>query len=120
MRPREIKKLQARSRHLIARVVAPNTLVVASRSNPNSQHIVTLDYRPNGTIYARCTCPWAQNGGFGCSHVMAALNHLAAKQQRSISFWPEREMAERQKHRMLRLKGAEEQDRAIYITTRPA
>ena len=119
MKPREIKKLQARSRNLRARLVAPNTLVVSSRSNPYAHHIVTLDTEADGTIHARCTCPWAQNGGYGCSHVLAALNHLAAKQQRIASYWLDIDEAKRQRHRILRLAGVNE-DGDIYITTRPA
>lgn len=118
MKPREIKRLQSRSRHLRVRTVTPNTLIVNSRTNPNSQHIVTLETSPEGIIHARCTCPWAQNGGFGCTHVMASLNYLAAQQKRSISFWPDLEDAERQHHRTLQLTNGEGDD-AIYITSRP-
>ncbi len=119
MKPTKIKKLQARSKNLRARIVAPNTLVVTSRSNPYAHHIVTLETEPDGSIHARCTCPWAQNGGYGCSHVMAALNHVAAKQQRVLSFWLDIDEAKRQRHRILRLAGAN-RDGAIYMTTRPA
>jgi hypothetical protein len=117
MKPREIKRLQARSRNLNVRAIAPNTLVVTSRSNPFAHHIVTIDTHDDGTIHARCTCPWAQNGGFGCSHVMAALNHLAFTQSRLLSFWLDLDEARRQKHRILRLAG---NDGDIFITTRPA
>lgn len=119
MKPREIKKLQARSRNLRARVVAPNTLIVTSRSNPYAHHIVTLETEPDGIIHARCTCPWAINGGYGCSHVMAALNHVAAKQKRAVSYWLDLDAAKRQRHRILRLAGAR-QEGDIYITSRPA
>lgn len=120
MKPVEIKKLQRRSRNLGVRRAAPNTLVVYSRSNPNSQHIVTLESEKSGIIHARCTCPWAQNGGYGCSHVMAALNYVATKQQRAISFWSDLEEAQKQRHRILRLTGGHNTDGEIYITSRPA
>ncbi len=119
MKPTEIKKLQQRSRHLRVRRVAPNTLVVTSRSNPHAHHIVTLETENGATIHARCTCPWAQNGGYGCSHVMAALIYLATKQQRAISFWAHLEEAKKQRHRILKLAGVGP-DGDIYITSRPA
>lgn len=118
MKPTEIKKLQRRSRDLHVRQVSPNMLVVNSRSNPYSQHIVTLEVK-DGIIHARCTCPWAQNGGYGCSHVMAALNYLALRQKRAISFWGDLEEAKRQRHRILKLAGSEPGG-DIYITSRPA
>ena len=116
MKPTEIKKLQRRSRNLRVRRVAPNTLVVTSRSNPYAHHIVTIESDKSGVINARCTCPWAQNGGYGCSHVMAALHYLAEKQRREISFWGDLQEAKRQRHRILRLAGG---DGDIYITSRP-
>lgn len=118
MHPREIKKLQARSRNLRVKQIAPHTLVVTSRSNPYANHIVTIDTAEQGTIQARCTCPWAQNGGYGCSHVLAALSYLAARQKRALSFWLDLKDAQRQRHRILRLTGTDT-DGAIYITTRP-
>lgn len=120
MKPREIKKLQARSKGLRARLIAPNTVVVSSRSNPYAQHIVTLESRPGGAIKARCTCPWSQHGGHGCSHVMAALNYLAARRRRAISYWPTLSEAKRQKHRILRLEGISGSGDDIFITSRPA
>lgn len=119
MKPTEIKKLQRRSRNLRVRRVAPNTLVVTSKTNPYAHHIVTLETEGDGTIRARCTCPWAQNGGYGCSHVMAALNFLATRQQRAISFWSDLEEAKKQRHRILRLAGYGP-DGDIFITSRPA
>ena len=118
MHPREIKKLQSRSRNLRVKQIAPNTLVVTSRSNPYANHIVSIETDGEGTIHARCTCPWAQNGGFGCSHVLAALSYLAQRQKRAVSFWLDLADAQRQRHRILRLAGTSG-DGAIYITTRP-
>ncbi len=118
MHPREIKKLQSRSRNLRVKQIAPNTLVVTSRSNPYANHIVSIETGAEETIRARCTCPWAQNGGYGCSHVLAALSFLASRQKRALSFWLDLADAQRQRHRILTLAGFEG-DGAIYITTRP-
>ncbi|MDX1991004.1 MAG: SWIM zinc finger family protein [bacterium] len=118
MQPKDIKRLQARSRKLHARVIAPNTLIVESHSKTALNHVVTIEMDGEGTLHARCTCPWAQNGGFGCSHVLAALSHLAASKDRAISFWLSKEDAERQRHRMLHLAG-DGSSEGIWITTRP-
>ncbi len=119
MKPKEIKRLQARSRMLRAKTIAPNTVLVTSRSNPFAHHIVTIEIDDEGTLHARCTCPWAQNRGIGCSHVMAALSHLAAQKRRAISFWLSLDEAKRQRHRILRLRG-EGAAGDLYITSRPA
>src|SRR5215207_6652822 len=95
-------------------------LIVESRRNPNAHHIVTIETESDGSLRARCTCPWAQNGGYGCSHVMAALQHLATTRNRILSFWLDKEDAERQRHRILHLAGDHrENDNGIWITTRP-
>lgn len=119
MNPKEIKKLQTRSRALRARVVSTNVVSVTSRTTPPVQHFVTVAWMGDGAIRARCTCPWGMNGGACCSHVMAALNVLAERKQRVISFWNDRNEAERQKHRLLRLVGRTDED-DLYLTTRPA
>ena len=120
MRPKEIKRLQAQARQLRARAITPDMLIVESRRNPNAHHIVTIETEPDGSLRARCTCPWAQNGGYGCSHVMAALQHLAGSRHRILSFWLDKEDAERQRHRMLHLAGdRRDGDNGIWITTRP-
>ena len=118
MNPKEIKKLQARSRGLRAKVVSPTVVSVVSRSQPAAQHFVTVEWMGEGAIRARCTCPWGMNGGACCSHVMAALNILAAQTDKVVSFWPDRDEAERQKHRLLRLVGEAPEDE-LYLTTRP-
>ena len=118
MKPTEIKKFSAEVAICVCGASRLNTLVVTSQSNPYAHHIVTIETENNGTIRARCTCPWAQNGGYGCSHVMAALNYLATKQRRAISFWADLQEAKRQRHRILRLAGSGP-DGDIYITSRP-
>ncbi len=119
MNPTEIKKLQARSRGLRARLVSPTVIAVTSRSHSPIQHFVTVEYLGDDSILARCTCPWGMNGGTCCSHVMAALNLLAARQRRVVSFWRDKDEAGRQKHRLLRLVGSTPEDE-LFLTTRPA
>ncbi|HYO88158.1 MAG TPA: SWIM zinc finger family protein [Candidatus Limnocylindrales bacterium] len=119
MNPKQIKKLQARSRVLRAQLVSENVVAVTSRSQPPIQHFVTVEWSPEGAIVARCTCPWGMNGGACCSHVMAALNMLASRQERAISFWRDKDEAVRQKHRVLRVVGSTS-DSAVFVTTRPA
>ncbi len=117
MKPHDIKKLQKRSRGMEVRRVSGNTLVVFSRTNPHLLHTVTVTWdKEQGGIRARCTCPWAQHGGAACSHVLAALNRIAAEQRRAISFWLNAEDARRQRHRVLTLKAG---DGDVYITSRP-
>lgn len=117
MKPKDIKTLQAQSRTLRADIVGRNSLVVTSRTNPNLNHVVTIDVRRSGELHARCTCTWAQHGGYGCSHVMAALAHLASNKNRKISFWLNQDDAKRQRNHMLRLAGGGGDN--IWITTRP-
>src|SRR5690606_16465337 len=118
MKPKEIKKLQRQARRLRVRPLTGDTLIVDSVSNTNAHHIVTVEKEISGSIRARCTCPWAQNGGYGCSHVMAALTYLAESKRRSISFWPTKEEAERQHNRILHLAGSHRAgDNGIWITT---
>mgnify|MGYP000025740810 CR=1 FL=1 len=117
MNPKQIKKLQARSRGLRAKMVSDSVVAVTSRSQPPIQHFVTVEVTDEGEIVARCTCPWGMNGGACCSHVMAALNLLAGRQDRRISFWRNEDEAVRQKHRILRIVGGTPGS-AIYITTR--
>lgn len=114
-KPTEIKKLQQRARNMEARVVGPDTLVVTSRTQPTMQYIVTIQNQSDGSLRSRCTCTWARHGGYACSHVLAALHHLAAKKHRAISFWLSKEDAERQKQRVLWLVG---EGGGIWMTTR--
>ncbi len=117
MKPKNIKRLQAQGKELRANLVNRHTLVVRSTSSPLANHIVTVEYRDDGTIHARCTCPWALNGGVACSHVIAALERLANTKGRTLSFWTSKEEAERQKHRIFYLTG-ERDDDGVWITSR--
>ena len=119
MKPKEIKRLQRQARFLHVRPLGPDILLVESQSSPHAHHIVTIHREADDTLRARCSCPWAQNGGYGCSHVMAALVYLADKQERAISFWADLNEAKKQRHRILRLAGVGP-DGDIYITSRPA
>lgn len=123
MKPVNIKQLQHRSRQLTARRVGRNTFVVESASDPKAHHVVTVRYHRDGTLSARCTCPWAVNRGVACVHVMAALEYLAAKRGRTLSFWPSRTDAIRQKRRIFYLHGSDigsDDNGGIWITSRPA
>jgi len=113
--PKQIKKLQRRARRLIVRQIAPNTMIVASRTNPVFQYVVTVHREASGAIQARCTCDWARHGGIACTHVLAALTHLAERRQRDISFWLDHEAALRQHQRILRLG---DDSSPVFITTR--
>ena|SRR3990172_2421378 len=122
MKPKYIKRLQSQSRKLTARQIDRTMIRVESVSNPLVSHTVTFRFEPDGTIYTECTCPWAENNGVACSHVMAALEYLAAYKERTLSFWRTRDEAERQKHRLFRLKhrrSGDDED-AIWITSRAA
>ena len=122
MKPKYIKRLQSQSRNLKARRIGRNTILVESVSNPTVSHTVTFRFEPDGTIYTECTCPWAENNGVACSHVMAAMEFLASSKERTLSFWRTRDEAERQKHRLFRLKRrrAGDDEDAIWITSRSA
>lgn len=121
MKPKNIKTLQARSRRLITRRVDEHTLVVQSATNPVANHIVTVNFGPGNTVHTRCTCAWAVNRGVGCMHVMAALEYLASLKRRTLSFWPDKESALRQKNRVFHISGAEgltSPDSGIWVTSR--
>ncbi|HLV34625.1 MAG TPA: SWIM zinc finger family protein [Spirillospora sp.] len=117
MKPKNIKQLQTQSRRLQARRVDRHTLAVQSETNPLANHIVTVAFRQDGTVHARCTCQWALNRGVACSHVMAALEYLASMKNRTLSFWPTKEDARRQKQRVFYLSGSSEED-GVWITSR--
>ncbi len=120
MKPKEIKRLQRQARFLHVRPLGPDILLVESQSSPHAHHIVTIHREADDTLRARCSCPWAQNGGYGCSHVMAALAYLAESKGRGVSFWPTKDDAERQRNRILHLAGdLREEDNGLWITTRP-
>jgi hypothetical protein len=95
-------------------------MAVESVSNPFANHIVTVRFNPDGTIQARCTCPWALNRGVACSHIMAALEYLAGQKGRTLSFWATHEQALRQKHRVFYLTGPAERAEGVWITSRRA
>lgn len=118
MMPKNLQKLHKRSKHLRTIVLDAHTVIVSSESNPIANHVVTIQFFNDALINARCTCPWAQNGGVLCSHVMAALEKLAGYKGRRLSFWHSREEAERQKKRTFRING--QRDEGVWITSRTA
>jgi hypothetical protein len=122
MKPRRIKYLQNKSKDLPTTVIDPvdkgdpYVVVVGSRTNRYLNRIVTVKFEPNGTVNARCTCTWAYFGGTGCVHVIAALQKLASRKQRILSFWLSPEEAQRQKQHVIKLIGETNED--IWITSR--
>lgn len=119
MKPKNLRNLQDRARDLRAIPLNPHTIIVESTSSPLANHVVTVEYDSEGTIHARCTCPWALNGGVACSHVIAALESLAERRGRRLSFWSEQDEAQRQKRRMFYLRGARLLEDGVWITSRP-
>jgi hypothetical protein len=116
--PTNIKQLQNKSRDLQARWVDNRTYVVESTTNPTSHHIVTVNFTQDGReIHARCTCAWALHRGVACSHVLAALEYMASRKDRTLSFWTDESAARRQKHRMFHLVSNKTKD-GIWITSR--
>jgi SWIM zinc finger len=123
MKPKHIKILQEKARDMHATPLNKTTVVVESASNPAANHIVTVEYDSDGTIHARCTCPWAINGGVACSHVIAALEALAERRGRRLSFWTNMSEAQRQKKRIFYLRGTKarvEENEGVWITSRAA
>ncbi len=116
MKPKNIKSLQSQSRHLTAHWVKDNQIEVQSSSDPDEKHYVSFRFGDDGLIHADCTCEWAQFNGVGCSHVMAALQHLANFKNRTLSFWINPEDARRQKQRVFTLEGDSEEK--LWITSR--
>src|SRR5271165_2877769 len=123
MRPIQLKTLQAQSKRLQAQLIKPQkagesfVVVVGSRSNAVLNRVVTVRFLRDGTVHARCTCEWAEHGGIACSHVIAALNKLAERKQRRLSYWLTREEAHRQKKALFQLTGERPAD-YIWITSR--
>ncbi len=123
MRPKHIKNLQSRSKNLTARVIDPvekgdpYVVIVTSASNPYLNRIVTVHFKSDGTVNARCTCRWARFGGLACIHVIAALRKLASRKHRVLSFWLTPDAAQRQKHHLSGLTGSGK-DEPIWITSR--
>ncbi len=116
MIPKNIKALQAESKNLQVRWIDKHTLVVRSNSTSTANYIVTVEFGNHGEVDARCTCPWALHKGVACSHVMAALDHLASAKARKLSFWTSREEARRQKQKTFLLKGSKNE--GVWITSR--
>ena len=125
MRPRQLKVLQAKSKALQAQVIKPANayeafvIVVGSGSSGALNRVVTVRFLADGTIKARCTCQWAEHGGIACCHVIAALNTLAARKQRRLSYWLTPEEAHRQKKAVFQLADEQSSD-SIWITSRAA
>jgi hypothetical protein len=118
MKPRNIKQLQAESRKLQAHWLDSDTVIVESRSDPDHCHAITFTFDGDDQVYAHCTCEWSQNHGVACSHVMAAMEHLAELKGRTLSFWLTMEDAKRQKSRTFYLARRQDDNNGVWITSR--
>jgi hypothetical protein len=117
MIPKNIKNLQHESRHLTVYSMGQNTFMVESTTTPTANHIVTVEFDEAGeTVRARCTCPWAIHNGIACTHVMAALEHMANYKERTLSFWRTFDEARRQKNKLFHLTDG--RDQSVWITSR--
>ncbi len=114
MKPTHIKQLQTTSRDLRVLPLNRHKLVVESRSDPLNSHVVTVRFGNHDAVYTDCTCEWAQYNGVACAHAMAALQFLAARKGRRLSFWLSEADARRQKQRVFTLAG----DDPVWITSR--
>ncbi|MEP7289930.1 MAG: SWIM zinc finger family protein [Chloroflexota bacterium] len=125
MKPRQLKALQAKSKRLTAHAIQADRrenafiVIVGSGTSSTFNHIVTVKFNKDGTIAARCTCPWAEHGGIACSHVIAALSKLAALKHRALSFWLTPEEAARQKRSVFQLTSGTAKEE-VWITSREA
>ncbi len=118
-KPKQIKKIQARSRDLSILPMSYNKFVVESRTNAPNNHIVEVLFNPNGEVKATCTCAWSRYNGVACTHVIAALEHLAAQKGRKLSFWLSEDEARRQKHRIFYMRTSDgDPDDGVWITSR--
>ncbi|MEM6284206.1 MAG: SWIM zinc finger family protein [Chloroflexota bacterium] len=118
MKPGYIKKIQAKSRDLTVLPMGLDSLVVESRSDDTHNHMVKVQFSPDGEVRTACTCAWAKYHGVACSHTMAALEHLAARKGRSLSFWLSEDDARRQKQRIFYMVNERNPDDGVWITSR--
>jgi len=105
-----VKKLQQASRRLIVIPRDPERgrYLVTSAGDPSRAYEVALQ---RGELSGHCTCTWAQYGGINCKHVLAALREHYSPWG-WLSFWPNRDAAERQHRRIL-------PGERLYATLRP-
>jgi hypothetical protein len=118
-KPRQIKKIQARSRNLKILPINLNRFVVESRTSAPNNHLVEVQFNPDGEVKATCTCAWSRYNGVACAHVIAALEHLAAYKGRRLAFWLTEDDARRQKHRIFHMRSDDNNpDDGVWITSR--
>src|SRR5260221_11729966 len=93
MKPKHFKVLREKSKQLTVRLIRPGrrgdpfTAIVGSSSNAVFNHFVTVKFKVDGTIQARCTCPWAEHGGVARCHVLAPLSRLGGGKKGGCGFW---------------------------------
>lgn len=120
MKPKHIKQMQAKRRDLTVRPLSKYTFAVESSSDSEATHVVEVQFEADNVVRARCNCLWAQHHGVACSHVMAALEFLAAQKGRTLSFWLDEEEAKRQRNRLFLLMSADDAAEGVWITSRSA
>jgi len=121
MNPVNVKQLQRESRRLRVQPLGKGRMAVSSATNPNKAYVVTYAFGKDGkTVYANCTCEWGKHHGIGCSHIMAALEYLAHRKGRTLSFWPDEQAALRQNHRRFYLTSRARRNNGLWITSRKA
>lgn len=118
MKPKQIKFIQAKSRDMHVMHINPTTLLVESQSDDLNNHVVRVQFMPNGEVRTECTCEWSQYHGVACAHTMAALEHLAERKGRTLSFWLTENDARRQKQRIFYLTHRKHPTDGVWITSR--
>lgn len=92
---RKAKSLQEKSRGCVAERIGRSTFRVLSTSG--NTYVVNVN---EDRDYTSCTCDWAKyrpaGSNCGCSHVVAAINHIASEQDKAASTWGTKEAAQRQ------------------------
>ncbi len=121
MQPVNVKLLQRESRHLTVQPAGKGRIIVSSATNSTKAHTVTYGFGADGkTVYASCSCPWGQHHGVGCSHIMAAMQVLAHRKGRRLSFWKSLDDAERQNQRIFFLTSRQSPSKGLWLTSRNA
>jgi hypothetical protein len=118
MLPKHIKQIQRRAHRLNVRQVGRQTIMVDSATEAPGRHAVTIRYDGSGNITAYCTCNWSNHNGVACSHVMAALDMIASKKGKALSFWLTEDDARRQRHKRFFLSRGGEAE-GVWVTSRP-
>jgi len=96
------KEIQKKSRSCRVRQVGPNWFKVFSDA---TKRVYDVNLGLNG---GTCTCEWGRSRPqndhrSGCSHVIAAMNYRALRNNRRISVWSSKKAARRQHRPMFNI-----------------